>query len=104
MVKTGKAAVMTTPNKKLEIIEYPLPVVGENCLLVKITCCTICGSDLHTWLGKRKSPLPIILGHEIVGEIIELGTGVSRDSGGRPLKLGDRITWTIMDNCGKRGS
>jgi putative phosphonate catabolism associated alcohol dehydrogenase len=101
MAKTGKAAVMTTPTKKLEIIEYPLPVAGANCLLVKITCCTICGSDLHTWLGKRKSPLPIILGHEIVGEIIELGTGVSRDSGGRPLKLGDRITWTIMDNCGK---
>ena len=101
MAKTGKAAVMTAPNKKLEIIKYPLPVVAENCLLVKISCCTICGSDLHTWLGRRKSPLPIILGHEIVGEIIELGAGVSRDSGGRPLKLGDRITWTIMDNCGK---
>jgi D-arabinose 1-dehydrogenase-like Zn-dependent alcohol dehydrogenase len=58
-------------------------------------------SDLHTWLGTRSSPTPIILGHEIMGEIVELGTGVSRDSGGRPLKIGDRITWTIMDSCGK---
>src|SRR5512139_393496 len=101
MAKTGKAAVMTAPHKNLEIIEYPLPVAAENCLLVKITCCTICGSDLHTWLGTRPSPTPIILGHEIVGEIVEMGAGVSRDSGGRPLKVGDRITWTIMDNCGK---
>jgi alcohol dehydrogenase len=101
MAKTGKAAVMTSPNKNLEIVEYPLPAVGENSLLVKITCCTICGSDLHSWLGTRPSPTPIILGHEIVGKIVDLGAGVSRDSGGRPLKRGDRITWTIMDNCGK---
>lgn len=101
MAKTGRAAVMTAPNHPLEIIEYPLPAIGKNSLLVKIVCCTICGSDLHTWLGKRKSPLPIILGHEIVGEIIERGAAVTHDSGGRPLKIGDRITWTIMDNCGK---
>lgn len=92
---------MTAPNKDLEIVEYPLPTVEKGCILVKITCCTICGSDLHTWLGRRKSPMPIILGHEIVGTIAELGEGVERDSGDRPLKVGDRITWTIMDNCGK---
>jgi len=100
---TGKAraAVMTAPNQDLSITEYPLPQVTRGCLLVKITCCTICGSDLHTWLGRRASPTPIILGHEIVGKIVELGEGVERDSGDRPLKVGDRITWTIMDNCGK---
>lgn len=101
MAKTGKAAVMTAPKKDLEIMEYPLPKVDKGCILVKITCCTICGSDLHTWLGRRKSPLPIILGHEIIGKIVELGEGVTHDSGDRPLKAGDRITWTIMDNCGK---
>jgi threonine dehydrogenase-like Zn-dependent dehydrogenase len=36
-----------------------------------------------------------------VGKIVALGTGVTHDSGDRRLKLGDRITWTIMDNCGK---
>ena len=70
-------------------------------MLVRITCCTICGSDLHTWTGRRKSPVPIILGHEIVGNIVELGAGVTMDSGNNPLRVGDRITWTIMDNCGK---
>jgi putative phosphonate catabolism associated alcohol dehydrogenase len=97
----AKAAVMTEPGKDLEIIEYPLPEVETGCILVKITCCTICGSDLHTWQGRRKSPLPIILGHEIVGTIVEMGRGVTHDSSDQPLRLGDRITWTIMDNCGK---
>jgi putative phosphonate catabolism associated alcohol dehydrogenase len=97
----GKAAVMTKANMPLEIREFPLSEVEKGCVLVKIRCCTICGSDLHTWLGHRSTPLPIILGHEIMGEIVELGEGVVRDSGDRPLKVGDRITWTIMNNCGK---
>ena len=92
---------MTTAKKDLEIRVYPLPKVDKGCILVKITCCTICGSDLHTWTGRRKSPVPIILGHEIVGKIIELGEGVTLDSANSPLRVGDRITWTIMDNCGK---
>jgi putative phosphonate catabolism associated alcohol dehydrogenase len=101
MVKNAKAAVMTTQKEDLEILEYPLPQVEDGCILVKITCCTICGSDVHSWSGRRSSPTPIILGHEIVGEIAELGKGVTHDSGDRPLSVGDRITWTIMDNCGK---
>ncbi len=101
MQNKSKAAIMTSPNTDLEIVEYPLPEVEAGCILVKISCCTICGSDLHTWQGRRSSPTPIILGHEIVGEIIEMGQGVTHDSGDLPLKIGDRITWTIMDNCGK---
>jgi len=101
MTKSGKAAVMTLAKAPLEIREYPLADVEKGWILVKIKCCAICGSDLHTWLGTRPSPTPIILGHEIMGEIVSMGAGVSRDSGGRPLRVGDRITWTIMDNCGK---
>jgi putative phosphonate catabolism associated alcohol dehydrogenase len=101
MVMKGRAAVMTAAKKDLEIREYPLPKVAPGCMLVRITCCTICGSDLHTWTGRRKSPVPIILGHEIVGHIVELGAGVTMDSGNNPLNVGDRITWTVMDNCGK---
>jgi alcohol dehydrogenase len=85
----------------LDTVEYPLVEVERGYILVRIKCCTICRSDLHTWLGHRPTPLPIILGHEITGEIVELGEGVVRDSGDRPLGIGDRITWTIMSNCGK---
>ncbi len=49
----ARAAVMVAPHKDLEIREYPLPRVEKSCILVKITCCTICGSDVHTWLGRR---------------------------------------------------
>jgi putative phosphonate catabolism associated alcohol dehydrogenase len=97
----SKAAVMVAAKEPLEIWEYPLPIVEKGAILVKVLCCTICGSDLHTWLGRRQGPCPAILGHEIVGEIVELGEGVTRDSGDRLLGIGDRITWTIMDNCGK---
>jgi threonine dehydrogenase-like Zn-dependent dehydrogenase len=101
MAKTAKAAVMTAAGMDLEIKEYPLPTVDQGCVLVRIICCTICGSDVHSWIGRRAAPTPIILGHEIVGQIVEFGEGVTHDSGDRPLKVGDRITWTIMDNCGK---
>ena len=101
MAKTAKAAVMIAAEKDLEIRAYPLPAVEPGCILVRVTCCTICGSDVHSWTGRRKAPTPIILGHEIVGHIVELGAGVTHDSGDRPLQVGDRITWTIMDNCGK---
>jgi alcohol dehydrogenase len=99
--QTSRAAVMKIPKQDLELIEYPLPQVEKDCILVKVICCTICGSDLHTWQGRRKSPVPIILGHEIIGKIVELGHGVTHDSGDQLLNVGDRITWTIMDNCGK---
>jgi alcohol dehydrogenase len=42
-----------------------------------------------------------VLGHEIVGTIEAMGKGAERDLGDRELKIGDRITWTIFDSCGK---
>jgi len=101
MNKTGKAAVMVKANAGMEIREYPLPVVEPGAILVRVTCCTICGSDVLAWQGRKHVPIPCILGHEIVGEIVEMGSEGMVDSGDRPLKIGDRITWTIMDNCGK---
>jgi len=101
MGQTGRAAVMTAAKEPLVLQRFPVPTVAPGCILVRVTCCTICGSDLHTWLGHRPSPTPVILGHEIVGRIVELGKGVTHDSGNRPLGVGDRITWTIMDACGK---
>jgi len=101
MAGMGRAAVMVRTNEDLEIREYPLPEVQKGCILVRVKCCTICGSDVLAWLGRKKAPVPMILGHEIVGEIVELGDAVALDSANRKLKVGDRITWTIMDNCGK---
>jgi alcohol dehydrogenase len=98
---TARAAVMTAPRTPLEIRHYPLPRVETGAMLVRVTCCTICGSDIHSWRGRRTVPLPIVLGHEIVGTIAAMGAGDPRDCGDRELAIGDRVTWTIMDSCGK---
>jgi len=100
MADFARAAVMLEPGQDLAMIDYPLPHVKEGCILVRVDCCTICGSDLHSWAGRRPAPTPIILGHEIVGRIAELGPGAPVDSHGRLLKVGDRITWTLVDSCG----
>jgi putative phosphonate catabolism associated alcohol dehydrogenase len=98
---TARAAVMTAPREPLELREYPLSPAPPGGAVVRVTCCTICRSDLHTWLGNRASPAPIILGHEIVGTIAELGSGLTHDMRDRPLAVGDRVTWTLHSSCGR---
>lgn len=70
------------------------PTLNPGEVLVKIKLSTICGSDLHTIEGKRKEDTPCILGHEAVGEIVALNKR-------KNFALGDRVTWTIADSCGK---
>ena len=100
MGETAQAIVFTEP-KRLESRTYPIPErleAGE--LLVETEAATVCGSDVHTWEGRRPYPTPSILGHEIVGTIVDRAPDVTTDTAGQPLSVGDRITWTIMANCG----
>ncbi len=79
-------------------IATPEPKPGE--ILVEVIGCTICGSDLHTVSGRRETPSPIILGHEIVGQIIAFGGDVTPASiDGSPLAVGDRVVWSVVANC-----
>lgn len=95
------AAVFTGQGKPLEIRPFDLPELKAGEVLVRVTCCTVCGSDLHTYEGRRATPIPTILGHEILGEVAGLPTGPSVcDLTGQPLAPGDRITWSIAANCG----
>ena len=74
-----------------------LPALEAQEILVKIKYTTLCGSDIHTYTGKRKEPSPIILGHEIVGEITALANDEPMvDLKGEALAIGDLITWTIF--------
>ncbi len=96
----SKAMVFTAVGSPLELREYPVTPPEPGGIWVKVAMSTICGSDLHTTLGARPAPVPIILGHEITGRVAALGKGVTTDTMGRPLKEGDRITWTIFASCG----
>ncbi len=95
------AAVFTAAGEPLQLNRYALPTLAAGELLVKVTCCTICGSDVHTYEGRRSTPVPTILGHEIMGTVAELPPGEAVcDVAGQPLAVGDRITWSIAANCG----
>ena len=100
--KTCKAAVFETVGKEIEITEFQLPEkIGDDSIFCKTLFSTICGSDIHTITGRRKEPVPLILGHEMVGEIVQIGKNIKYDGFGNEIKRGDRITWTIMASCGK---
>lgn len=98
---TGKLIFFMGVGKPLESREYPLPAQLEpDAVLVKTTMATVCGSDYHSWRGRRPFPTPSVLGHEGLGTIVEKGSKVAKDTAGKDLSVGDRITWTIMANCG----
>ena len=97
----SRAAVFVEPGTPLAIESFDVPdSVESGAAVCKVRMGTICGSDLHTIFGRRQEPTPIILGHEIVGEIAALGPGLDRDGYGNPLRVGDRVSWSIMASCG----
>ena len=99
--KHSRAAVFSEVGKQMEVREFPLPAeVETGAALCRIRFSTICGSDIHTTTGKRVEPTPLILGHEMVGEVVRLGDGLERDGFGESLRVGDRVSWTIMAACG----
>jgi len=70
-------------NRDVRLEEMPMPKIGPGEILVKVMASGICGSDVMEWYRIRNAPL--VLGHEISGEITEAGEGVSR------YKIGDRV-------------
>lgn len=96
------AAIFHGTGQPLELRCLPTPQPRGAEVLVRVLGCTLCGSDLHTADGRRSTPLPTILGHEIVGEVVALGDAASReDLAGQPLEIGDRVTWSIAASCGE---
>ncbi|CAF1431165.1 unnamed protein product, partial [Didymodactylos carnosus] len=85
-----KAAVLTSFQAPLEIKQVPIPIPNDDEVLVKLIACGVCHSDLHLAHGDwdLKPPLPRILGHEGVGEVVKLGKNVNDNY---EIKLGDII-------------
>lgn len=98
-----KAAVLKKFKEPLELVEFPKPEVGQGEVLVRMTAAGICGSDVHTWNGEDpRTVLPMILGHEGVGVIEEIGgSGTKLDLYGRELKVGAPIIWDRAVVCGQ---
>ncbi len=82
---------------KFDYKDVPDPVMqNEKDMLVRVRASAICGSDVHGMDGStgRRRP-PIIMGHEASGEIVAVGSGVTR------FKTGDRITFDSTEYCGE---
>lgn len=96
------AAVFSGQAREVQLQPLKLPTLQTGETLVRVLGCTLCGSDLHSYEGHRKVPVPTVLGHEIVGEIVAFGPETSRsDLAGNELQIGDRVTWAIVANCGE---
>ncbi len=92
-----RAMVLKEVGKPLELCEVEKPKPGSNQVLLKVLACGVCRTDLHILDGELKAPkLPLILGHQIVGEVAEIGANVQN------FKKGDRVgvPW-LGKSCGK---
>ena len=97
----ARASVLEQFKSPLALREFPIPQLEPGAALVRTEMAGICGTDVHLWKGELKINLPVILGHETVGRIEQLGAGLERDWNGEALAIGDRVTWTSTISCGK---
>lgn len=98
MAKTMKAAVLRTLRAPLTIEELPVPEPASGELLIRVTACGVCHSDLHAVEGDwvPLPTLPLIPGHEVAGRVAALGAGVTG------FKVGDAVgvPW-MYSSCGR---
>ncbi len=78
-------------NSDVRLEEQPVPVVGDDEILIKVMASGICGSDLLEWYRIKRAPL--ILGHELTGEIVVTGKNIDK------FKVGDRVFTTHHVPC-----
>jgi threonine 3-dehydrogenase len=94
-----KAVAKTKPEPGAEIIDMDIPTPGPDEVLVKVLATSICGTDLHIyqwneWAQQRIKNLPQVMGHELCGEVVELGMHVTN------VKKGDVISAETHIACG----
>jgi threonine 3-dehydrogenase len=93
-----KALVKKSPQKGLWLDDVPVPTIKGNEILIKVKRAAICGSDVHIYnwneWAQKTIPIPLIVGHEFVGHIVEKGDLV------RPYSIGDRVSAEGHVTCG----
>src|SRR5437667_11341680 len=81
-----RAMVLEKPKQPLRLRDVAKPNPARGQLLVRVSACAVCRTDLHVVDGELPDPkLPLIPGHQIVGRIEQIGTGVER------FAIGDRV-------------
>lgn len=93
--------VFNCPGEPQEPREIPLPRLGPGEALIAVELATVCGSDVHTSLGHRSEPTPLVLGHEAVGRVAATGSPAPSTADGVPVETGDRVVWSLAVHCGE---
>jgi S-(hydroxymethyl)glutathione dehydrogenase/alcohol dehydrogenase len=95
MSRQARAAICRELNRPVVVEEITVdpPKAGE--VTVKLAACGVCHSDLSATNGTLAMPLPLVLGHEAAGEVIEVGPGVSS------LSAGDHVVSSFIYMCGE---
>ena len=86
---------------KILICDYSLRTLEKDELLIKVVSCGVCGTDRHIYEGRAPSSIPIILGHEYSGIIVEKGGLDSRFSIGDKVAIDPNIYCGHCDYCRK---
>jgi len=95
---TMKAMILQSQGQPLRQADIARPAVGENQVLLQVSACGVCRTDLHVLDGDLPSPkLPLILGHEVVGRVVEKGAGVNHFTIGQ--RLGVPWLGHTCDHC-----
>ncbi|PBK70908.1 GroES-like protein [Armillaria solidipes] len=89
---TMKALWYNAP-QDFEIKQVPIPKVGDDDVLLKVSCCGVCGTDAHIHDGEFISKFPLIPGHEAIGSVVELGKNV------KGFDIGDRCVADVGITC-----
>ena len=96
--ETMKALAKLEPAPGLKLTQVKKPEVGHNDVLIRIRKTAICGTDMHIWKwdewARKTIPVPMHVGHEYVGEIVEMGQEV------RGFAIGDRVSGEGHITCG----
>jgi propanol-preferring alcohol dehydrogenase len=89
-----RAMVLEQPRKPLVLRDVPKPKPASGQLLVRISACAVCRTDLHIVDGELPSPkLPLILGHQIIGRVEQIGAADNQQSAisDQQFRIGDRV-------------
>ncbi len=103
MTQTMRALVKPAAAPGLEIREVPVPTAGAGEVLIKLEKTAICGTDLHIyqwdeWSQRTIRP-PLILGHEFVGRIVDIGEGVRGYQEGQRVSAEGHVVCGVCRNC-----
>ncbi|MGY6588508.1 MAG: L-threonine 3-dehydrogenase [Wenzhouxiangella sp.] len=103
MSATMRALVKAQAAPGVEMREVPVPKIGPNGVLIKLEKTAICGTDLHIYQwddwAQRTIRTPLVIGHEFVGRIVELGSAVKGYQEGQRVSAEGHIVCGVCRNC-----